>query len=131
MPRRPCGCRMNHEARNARALRLNRREILGAAAFAAAGCSPRLLTGSSVTAPGARWSYNQPGYMVLGIMIEQVSGRPYAAFMRERAMDSRRRGRAEGGRSRGQRVRVGVARTVGAASCGGAFQPRWQRGRPR
>jgi CubicO group peptidase (beta-lactamase class C family) len=35
-------------------------------------------------APGARWSYNQPGYIMLGAIVEQLTGRPFATYMRER-----------------------------------------------
>ena len=35
-------------------------------------------------APGARWRYNNSGYILLGAIIEKVSGKAYADFMRER-----------------------------------------------
>lgn len=46
---------------------------------------------------GAKWSYNQPGYMLLGIVVEHLSGQPFPAFMRQQlfsklAMDSARFG---------------------------------------
>jgi CubicO group peptidase (beta-lactamase class C family) len=34
--------------------------------------------------PGAQWAYSNTGYVLLGAIIERVSGQPYAAFMRER-----------------------------------------------
>ncbi len=34
--------------------------------------------------PGARWSYSNMGYYLLGLVIERASGLSYAAFMRER-----------------------------------------------
>jgi CubicO group peptidase (beta-lactamase class C family) len=34
-------------------------------------------------APGERWSYSNTGYMVLGYIIEQVSGLPYGAFLQK------------------------------------------------
>ncbi|HEX8709533.1 MAG TPA: serine hydrolase domain-containing protein [Pyrinomonadaceae bacterium] len=34
--------------------------------------------------PGASWSYNQTGYMLLGMIIEKVSGKSYEDFMRDR-----------------------------------------------
>ena len=42
---------------------------------------------------GTKWSYNQPGYMLLGIIVEHLSGQPFPAFMRHHlfsklAMDS-------------------------------------------
>jgi D-alanyl-D-alanine carboxypeptidase len=33
--------------------------------------------------PGADWRYNNTGYVLLGMLIEKVSGRPYAAFVEE------------------------------------------------
>jgi CubicO group peptidase (beta-lactamase class C family) len=33
--------------------------------------------------PGAKFAYSNIGYIVLGIIIEKVSGKPYAEFMRE------------------------------------------------
>ncbi len=35
-------------------------------------------------APGARWSYSNTGYVMLGILIHRVSGQPYGDFLRER-----------------------------------------------
>jgi CubicO group peptidase (beta-lactamase class C family) len=34
--------------------------------------------------PGAKWSYNNSGYFLLGLIIEKVSGKPYAEFLDER-----------------------------------------------
>jgi CubicO group peptidase (beta-lactamase class C family) len=34
--------------------------------------------------PGAKWSYNQPGYMLLGMIIERVTKRSFEIFMRDR-----------------------------------------------
>jgi D-alanyl-D-alanine carboxypeptidase len=39
------------------------------------------------SAPGAQWSYNQPGYILLGAIIERVTGQPFAAFMRSRLFE--------------------------------------------
>ena len=33
--------------------------------------------------PGARWSYSNSGYILLGAVIERVSGRSYSAFLQE------------------------------------------------
>ena len=33
--------------------------------------------------PGERWSYTNAGYIVLGYLIEKVSGQPYEVFLRE------------------------------------------------
>jgi CubicO group peptidase (beta-lactamase class C family) len=33
--------------------------------------------------PGTRWSYSNSGYYFLGLVIEQVSGKPYAEFVRD------------------------------------------------
>ena len=35
-------------------------------------------------APGERWSYNNTGYHLLGMLIEKVSGKTYEQFLRER-----------------------------------------------
>ncbi|MGI8548398.1 MAG: serine hydrolase domain-containing protein [Gemmatimonadaceae bacterium] len=32
-------------------------------------------------APGTRWKYDNTGYVLLGMLIEKVSGRPYAAYL--------------------------------------------------
>ena len=32
-------------------------------------------------APGNRWKYSNSGYIVLGYIIEKVSGQPYASFL--------------------------------------------------
>jgi D-alanyl-D-alanine carboxypeptidase len=36
-----------------------------------------------VSAPGARWAYNNSGYVLLGAVIEQVSGQPYGDFIEQ------------------------------------------------
>jgi CubicO group peptidase (beta-lactamase class C family) len=33
--------------------------------------------------PGAQWRYNNTGYVLLGMIIERVSGKPYAAYLEE------------------------------------------------
>ncbi len=33
--------------------------------------------------PGASWSYNNTGYVLLGMLIEKVSGKPYAQFVED------------------------------------------------
>jgi len=35
-------------------------------------------------APGARWSYSNSGYVVLGLVVARISGKPFAEFLRER-----------------------------------------------
>lgn len=37
-----------------------------------------------VFAPGSRWAYSNTGYVVLGRLVERVSGQPLAAFLRGR-----------------------------------------------
>ena len=38
-------------------------------------------------APGERWAYNNSGYILLGAIIEKVSGKSYEAFVKERIFD--------------------------------------------
>jgi CubicO group peptidase (beta-lactamase class C family) len=35
-------------------------------------------------APGEKWRYNNSGYILLGAVVEKVSGKPYAEFVKER-----------------------------------------------
>jgi D-alanyl-D-alanine carboxypeptidase len=37
--------------------------------------------------PGARWSYSNTGYTVLGRVVEKVSGEPFGAFLKKRILD--------------------------------------------
>ncbi|HEY5799407.1 MAG TPA: serine hydrolase [Burkholderiaceae bacterium] len=37
--------------------------------------------------PGARWAYNNSGYILLGAIIEKLSGMPYAGFIQQRILD--------------------------------------------
>jgi CubicO group peptidase (beta-lactamase class C family) len=36
------------------------------------------------SAPGEKYSYNQPAYMLVGMIVERLAGRPYETFLRER-----------------------------------------------
>jgi D-alanyl-D-alanine carboxypeptidase len=36
--------------------------------------------------PGARWSYSNTGYVLLGRLIEKVSGKPFGQFLKERIL---------------------------------------------
>jgi len=36
--------------------------------------------------PGTRWSYSNTGYIILGRVVERVSGRPFAQFLEERIL---------------------------------------------
>jgi CubicO group peptidase (beta-lactamase class C family) len=40
-----------------------------------------------VFAPGARWEYNNSGYVLLGTVIEQASGQSYEAFLQRRIFE--------------------------------------------
>ena len=37
--------------------------------------------------PGARWSYSNTGYMILGRVVEKVAGVPFGEFLRRRILD--------------------------------------------
>lgn len=41
-------------------------------------------TGPTLFAPGARWSYSNEGYTVLGAIVERLSGLSFEAYLRER-----------------------------------------------
>jgi D-alanyl-D-alanine carboxypeptidase len=36
--------------------------------------------------PGSRWSYSNTGYMILGRVVEKVSGKPFAKFLEQRIL---------------------------------------------
>ena len=38
-------------------------------------------------APGERWQYSNAGYVVLGLVVEEVTGRPYVDVVQERVFD--------------------------------------------
>jgi CubicO group peptidase (beta-lactamase class C family) len=38
-------------------------------------------------APGGKWAYSNSGYVVLGLIIEKISGRPFPEFLRQRLFD--------------------------------------------
>src|SRR6266446_6846269 len=38
--------------------------------------------------PGEKWNYSNSGYVLLGYLIEKISGQPYAKFVQENSYDS-------------------------------------------
>lgn len=34
--------------------------------------------------PGEQWSYNQPGYVMLGVIVEQITGKSFVSYMTDR-----------------------------------------------
>lgn len=38
-------------------------------------------------APGEKWAYNNSGYVLLGVIIEQVTGKPWNDFLRQRLLE--------------------------------------------
>jgi CubicO group peptidase (beta-lactamase class C family) len=38
------------------------------------------------TAPGQAWHYSSPGFVLVGLIVEQASGQPYARFLTERIL---------------------------------------------
>ncbi|HJR54530.1 MAG TPA: serine hydrolase domain-containing protein [Gemmatimonadota bacterium] len=48
---------------------------------------PRLAAMPLAFPPGERWAYNQTNYVLLGQVIERVSGMPFEEFIRERILD--------------------------------------------
>jgi len=38
------------------------------------------------TAPGQAWHYSSPGFVLVGLIVERASGRPYAQFLTERIL---------------------------------------------
>jgi CubicO group peptidase (beta-lactamase class C family) len=57
-------------------------------ALAATGATPRTLIGIIADAPlasspGTSWRYSNTGFVLLGMLIEQASGRPYAAYLED------------------------------------------------
>jgi CubicO group peptidase (beta-lactamase class C family) len=38
-------------------------------------------------APGSRWSYSNTGYVLLGVLVHRVGGKPYGELLRERVWD--------------------------------------------
>ena len=57
--------------------------------------------------PGERWQYSNAGFIVLGLVVEEVTGRPYTEFVQERVFD--RAGMAASGFFRLDEARADVA----------------------
>ena len=56
----------------------------GAPAFTPEEVLGFVLDREPLFAPGARWAYSDTGYILLGLVIEEVTGRPYYDELRER-----------------------------------------------
>jgi CubicO group peptidase (beta-lactamase class C family) len=76
---------------------------------------PMLLAGPAKFAPGARFSYSNGGYVLLGLALEEVAGRSFHALVEERVL--RRCGMADSGFFRldrlPPRVATGYVETAG------------------
>lgn len=46
-----------------------------------------LVTGKVGFRPGEHWVYSNSGYLLLGLVVESVSGQPYAQYVREQLLD--------------------------------------------
>jgi CubicO group peptidase (beta-lactamase class C family) len=67
-----------------------------------------------LTEPGTRWLYSSPGYLLVGLIVERASGRPYPGFLTERILSP-----------------LGLASTTAGATPAGAAMARGHRsGRP-
>ena len=64
-----------------------------------------LYTNPLMFAPGAGYYYNNTGYYMLGMLIEQVSGKPYGQYLAERVF--KREGELEAVQTERERVEVG------------------------
>ncbi len=46
-----------------------------------------LSLGDTEFAPGSRWSYSNSGYIMLGALVEKLSGRPFSDFVKEEILE--------------------------------------------
>lgn len=71
--------------------------------------------------PGTRWSYSNTGYVLLGRVVEKVSGKPFRQFLKERILDplGMKHSAIEPGSDAGARAGIHVVRP-GAARARGA-----------
>lgn len=83
----------------------------------------RILDSRLLSAPGGKWSYSNPGYTLLTVIVEKVSGKSYEAFVREQLLAPA--GMADTGYATQTRKRDRIARAYSGAEDLGAPPEHW------